>query len=102
MENHDRVNELRAWVHDRAYNSSESMTETLTFGWQLDNTGKPVVGNGSDEKPFIVGISTKALILRPVVPPQSFILHLDATYKMNQCEYPVLVVGVSDRSRRFR
>ncbi|KAG3012038.1 hypothetical protein PC120_g14086 [Phytophthora cactorum] len=43
MENHDRVNELRAWVHDRTYNGSESMSEAFTFGWQLDNTGKPVV-----------------------------------------------------------
>ncbi|ETM35202.1 hypothetical protein L914_17861, partial [Phytophthora nicotianae] len=64
MENHDRVADLRAWVHQRAYHSSEAMTEAFTFGWQLDNAGKPVVGNGSDEKPFVVGISTKALMLR--------------------------------------
>jgi hypothetical protein len=67
----------------------------------MDDTGKPLVGNGSDEKPFIVGLSTKALMLRLMVPPDSFILHVDATYKMSQCDYPVLVVGVSDRSRKF-
>ncbi|KAG2937129.1 hypothetical protein PC128_g1499 [Phytophthora cactorum] len=78
------------------------MTQTFTFGWEMDNAGKPIVGNGADEKPFIVGLSTKALMLRLMVPPESFIMHLDGMYKMNQCEYPVLVVGVSDRSRRFR
>ncbi|KAG3187086.1 hypothetical protein C6341_g3458 [Phytophthora cactorum] len=71
------------------------MTQTFTFGWEMDNAGKPIVGNGADEKPFIVGLSTKALMLRLMVPPESFIMHLDGMYKMNQCEYPVLVVGRS-------
>eukprot|EP00644_Phytophthora_capsici_P001290 jgi/Phyca11/105259/e_gw1.10.587.1 len=92
---------LRAWVHARAYTGLETMTQTFTFGWELDSSGKPIVGNGSDEKPFIVGLSTKALMLRLTVPPENFILHVDGTYKMNQCDYPVIVVGISDRSRRF-
>ncbi|KAG3088830.1 hypothetical protein PI125_g18229 [Phytophthora idaei] len=77
------------------------MLQAFTFGWQMVNTGKPIVGNRSDEEPLIVGPSTKALMLRLMVPPDSFILHLGATYKMNQCEYPVLAVGLSDRSRIF-
>ncbi|KAE9189254.1 hypothetical protein PF004_g22263 [Phytophthora fragariae] len=36
-----------------------------------------------------------------MAPPKSFILHVDATHKMNFREYPVLVVGMSDRSRGF-
>ncbi|ETL98775.1 hypothetical protein L917_04213 [Phytophthora nicotianae] len=52
------------------------------FGWQLDNNTKPIVSNGSGEKSFIVDLSMKALIL-------------------SQCEYPELVVGISDRSRKF-
>eukprot|EP00644_Phytophthora_capsici_P019610 jgi/Phyca11/133442/e_gw1.472.5.1 len=55
----------------------------FSFGWDLDCEGKPTVGNGSDERPFIIGLSTKALIQRLVVPPENFILHVDATYKMN-------------------
>ncbi|KAE9333223.1 hypothetical protein PR003_g14125 [Phytophthora rubi] len=101
MENHDRVDELRAWIHEHAFNGSELMTQPFTFGWEMDNAGEPVVGNGSDERPFIIGLSTKALMLRLLVPTDSFIFHLDATYKMNQCDYSVLVIGLSDRSRRF-
>jgi len=101
LENQDRVQELTLWIRERAYDGSESMTQPFTFTWQLDNAGLPLVGNGSDAKPFLVGISTKALMLRLMVPPDSFILHLDRTYKNNQSDYPVLVVGVSDRSRRF-
>ncbi|RLN43882.1 hypothetical protein BBJ28_00026860 [Nothophytophthora sp. Chile5] len=101
MENHDRVQELTAWIREHAYTGSEGMTQPFTFAWHMDNLGKPIVGNGSDKKPFLVGISTKALMLRLSVPPESYILHLDGTYKTNQLDYPVLVVGVSDRSRRF-
>ncbi|RLN44479.1 hypothetical protein BBJ28_00023857 [Nothophytophthora sp. Chile5] len=98
MQNHDRVDELRTWIRERAYNGSGLTNQAFTFAWEMDNTGKPIVGNGSDEKPFLVGLSTKALMLRLMVPPDSFIIHVDATYKMSQCDYPVLVVGLSDRS----
>ncbi|KAG6577998.1 Intraflagellar Transport Protein 52 [Phytophthora cinnamomi] len=101
MENHDRVEDLTAWIRERANSGSEPMTQAFTFAWRMDDLSKPIVGNGSDIKPFLVGISTKVLMLRLTVPPESFILHLDGTYKTNLCDYPVLVVGVSDRSRRF-
>eukprot|EP00644_Phytophthora_capsici_P013098 jgi/Phyca11/100812/e_gw1.5.1154.1 len=101
MENHDRVQDLAKWVREHAYDASKDMTEPVTFTWDLDNAGLPVIGNGSDHKPFLVGITTKALMLRLMVPPESFILHLYGTYKTSQMDYPVLVVGVSDRSRRF-
>ncbi|KAG6615452.1 Intraflagellar Transport Protein 52 [Phytophthora cinnamomi] len=101
MENHDRVEGLTAWIRERAYSRSEPMTQAFTFAWRMDDLSKPIVGNGSDMKPFLVGISTKALMSRLTVPPESFIHHLDGTYKTNQCDYPILVVGVSDRSRRF-
>ncbi|KAE8965898.1 hypothetical protein PR003_g7111 [Phytophthora rubi] len=101
LENHDRVDELRKWIHARNYTGAEEITQPFTFGWELDGVGKPVVGNGLDERPFIIGISTKALILRMLLLPDRFILHIDATYKMNYREYPVVVIGVSDRSRGF-
>ncbi|OWZ04475.1 hypothetical protein PHMEG_00023616 [Phytophthora megakarya] len=101
MENHDYVEGLKTWILKHAYDGSETMTQPFTFSWQMDNAGLPIVGNGSDTKPFLVGITTKALMLRLAVPPESFILHLDGTYKTNQSDYPVLVVGVSDCSRRF-
>ncbi|ETL25182.1 hypothetical protein L916_20934, partial [Phytophthora nicotianae] len=36
--------------------------DALHFGWELDNTGKPIVGNGFDEKSFIGGLSMNALV----------------------------------------
>ncbi|KAE8984776.1 hypothetical protein PR002_g22836 [Phytophthora rubi] len=99
--NNDRLDDLRDWIHARAFTGEEQMTQAFTFGWNLDRDDKPIVGNSSDERPFIIGITTKALIQRLMAPPKSFILHVDATHKMNFREYPVLVVGMSDRSRGF-
>nr|KAE8937697.1 hypothetical protein PF009_g12398 [Phytophthora fragariae] len=95
--NNDRVDDVRKWIHSHAYTGEEALTQPFTFGWDLDSEGKPVVGNGSDERPFIVGLTSKALVMKMMLAPEGFILHVDATYKMNYREYPVLTVGVSDR-----
>jgi hypothetical protein len=77
--NNDRVDDLRDWIHARAFTGEEPIAQPFSFGWDLDSEGKPIVGNGSDEKPFVIGLSTKALIQRLTVPPESFILHVDAS-----------------------
>ncbi|ETP49589.1 hypothetical protein F442_04909 [Phytophthora nicotianae P10297] len=86
LDNHDRLEELRSWIHAHAYNGGEEMTQAFEFGWEYDREGQLVIGNGSDEKPFIIGLTTKALMLRVMLPPESYL---------------VVVVGVSDRSRGF-
>eukprot|EP00644_Phytophthora_capsici_P003947 jgi/Phyca11/108692/e_gw1.15.210.1 len=101
LQNHDRVDEMRDWVHARVFTGEEALDQPFTFVWRLDCDGRPVVGNGSNESPFVLGISTKTMIMRLNLPEDSFILHIDATYKMNHRGYPVVVVGVSDRSRGF-
>lgn len=101
LSRNDIVDDLRTWIHARAYTGREAMSQTFTFAWNMDEQGKPVVGNGSEERPFVIGLTTKTLMLRLMRPPDNYILHVDATYKLNYRGYPVLVVGISDRSRRF-
>ncbi|ETI57412.1 hypothetical protein L914_21504, partial [Phytophthora nicotianae] len=60
LENHDRVDELRAWVQERAFTGAEATDQPFTFSWLLDPERRPVVGDGSDQRPFVVGLSTKA------------------------------------------
>ncbi|KAG3004795.1 hypothetical protein PC119_g15505 [Phytophthora cactorum] len=62
-------------VQDAAFTGYEEETQPFMFGWDLDQNGNPIVYNGSDEKPFLVGL--------------------------NQVSYPVLVIGMSDREQRF-
>ncbi|ETL93591.1 hypothetical protein L917_08277 [Phytophthora nicotianae] len=46
-----------AAVRGRAFNGEED--EAFSFGWDVDRDGAFVVGNGSDEKPFLVGLRRK-------------------------------------------
>jgi len=36
-----------------------------------------------------------------VAPPERYVLHIHATFKLNISEYPVIVIGISDRARSF-
>ncbi|GMF19581.1 unnamed protein product [Phytophthora lilii] len=87
LTNNDRVDDVRNLIHTRAFPGDEEMTEAFTFRWDLDRNDKPVVDNGSDERPFLVGLTTKALVVRMMLPPDRFTLHVDATYKMNYRDY---------------
>lgn len=55
----------------------------------------------SDEKPFLVGFSTKALLYQASQGLATFICHVSATKKTNQVGYPVLVIGITDAARTF-
>ncbi|OWY94388.1 LOW QUALITY PROTEIN: hypothetical protein PHMEG_00035902 [Phytophthora megakarya] len=101
LDNHDQVDVIKAWVNCKAFTGSETETQPFTFGWETDSDAKLVVGNGSDANLFVIGVTTKAMLLRMNRPPESFVFHLDATYKTNQCDYPVVAVGISDSSRAF-
>ncbi|OWZ14417.1 hypothetical protein PHMEG_00012109 [Phytophthora megakarya] len=63
--------------------------------------GKPDVGNGSDEHPFLVGLTTKRLLRNAARDPASFVFHMDATFKLIHVGYPVIVCRISDKCRSF-
>ncbi|POM66915.1 Hypothetical protein PHPALM_17151 [Phytophthora palmivora] len=50
---------------------------------------------------FAVGVSSKLLLCQLDRDPATYVLHLDATYKLGQVEYPVMVVGISDCMSSF-
>ncbi|ETN24222.1 hypothetical protein PPTG_00639 [Phytophthora nicotianae INRA-310] len=88
-------------IDQLAYGPDVSDTNPFSFGWERDGRRKPDVGNGSDEKPFLVGLTTKRLLHNAARDPGTFVLHMDATFKLNQVAYPVIVCRVSDRCRSF-
>ncbi|ETP30722.1 hypothetical protein F442_20337 [Phytophthora nicotianae P10297] len=53
----DTTSSMVAAVRGRAFNGEED--EAFSFGWDVDRDGAFVVGNGSDEKPFLVGLRRK-------------------------------------------
>ncbi|RLN60421.1 hypothetical protein BBJ28_00022600 [Nothophytophthora sp. Chile5] len=99
--NNDSYEEVARSIREKAFTGKGGETDSFTFGWRMDAEQKPIVGIGSDEDPFFVGITTKTLLHRMNSPPESFTFHMDAAFKLNQVGYPVFVVGISDRARRF-
>ncbi|OWZ20097.1 hypothetical protein PHMEG_0005545 [Phytophthora megakarya] len=97
--NHDRIDSVKGMLNNMEFNGSESHNQVFSFGLEMDTEGILVVGNGSNQQPFIAGITTKALLLRLDRPAASFVFHIDAPYKTNHCYYTVVVVSISDSSR---
>ena len=62
------------------------------------------VGNGSDDFPFIISISSKAMLSVLLHVNESLIsvvFHMDSTFNSNENEFPVTLLGISDANRQF-
>ena len=62
------------------------------------------VGYGSDDFPFIISICSKAalsLLLRANESLIPVVFHMDFTFKCNENEFPVTLLGISDANRHF-
>ena len=63
-----------------------------------------MLGDGSDEHPFIVSMTSIALLsVIPIAMNSTLpsVLHMDCTYKVNDNEFPVLVIGLTDAQQVF-
>ncbi|KAG3107284.1 hypothetical protein PI125_g12886 [Phytophthora idaei] len=61
-------------VRRAAFSGREGDHDAFTFTSDYDESGMPVVGNGSDAQPFLVGMTTKALLRNAVRDPGTFVL----------------------------
>jgi len=62
------------------------------------------VGDGSDDFPFIISISSKAVLSVLLRANESLIpvmFHMDSTFKCNENEFSVTLLGISDVNRQF-
>ncbi|RLN87955.1 hypothetical protein BBJ28_00025550, partial [Nothophytophthora sp. Chile5] len=97
----DRCIEINTEIRSMAYCGTEADAQSFSFAWEEDADGHPLMGNGSDDRPFLVGLTTKRLLRRMDRDPSTFVFHMDATFKLNQVGYPVFVCGISDKTRSF-
>jgi len=88
-------------VRASAFSGREGDHDAFTFTSAYDTSGLPEIGNGADARPFLVGMTTKALLRNAARDVSTFVLHLDATFKLNSVGYPVLVCGITDATRTF-
>jgi hypothetical protein len=62
------------------------------------------VGDGSDDFLFTISISSKAVLSVLLHANESLIpgvFHMDSTFKCNENEFPITLLGISDASRQF-
>jgi hypothetical protein len=60
------------------------------------------VGDGSDDFPFIISISSKVLLSVLLRANESLIpvvFHMDSTFKCNENEFSITSLGISDVNR---
>ena len=71
------------------------------FVFGIHGTAALNLGNGSDENPFFIGFTSLRLFHRLGSYQGRLVVHLDATYKLNDRGYPLLVMGFSDTAKKF-
>jgi hypothetical protein len=63
-----------------------------------------ILGDGSDQHPFILSMSSKALLSVLLTASTCLlpsVFHMDSTFECNENEFPVTLIGVSDAQRQF-
>ncbi|ETL78475.1 hypothetical protein L917_20726 [Phytophthora nicotianae] len=73
---------------------------TIIFTWHSGASGDPIVGEGSESDPIIVGVTSKQLFGQFDSDPSTYVMLIDAMYKPSQV--PTHGSGVSDRMLSFR
>ncbi|GMF22780.1 unnamed protein product [Phytophthora fragariaefolia] len=97
----DNYDEIWNVVPDMAYSGGDDNNALISFTYGKNSEGDLSVGDGSDSEPFVVGITSRTLLKRLYRDPDWLFFHLDATFKLSQVGYAVLVLGISDRARVF-
>jgi len=95
---------LQGLIYQHEQYDEHPLDQPFTFHYGIDQNDRLVLGDGSDDNPFFLSFSSKALL--SVVPVAvtsrlSTVLHMDCTFKCNDNEFPLLIIGLSDAQQQF-
>jgi len=85
-------------------NEIDPLEKTFTFHYGIDQNDRLVLGVGSDDNPFFLSLSSKALLsVVPVAVSSRLptVLYMDCTFKCNDNEIPLLIIGLTDAQQQF-
>ncbi|KAG2957392.1 hypothetical protein PC119_g27343, partial [Phytophthora cactorum] len=100
MKNTNVVEDMEEIAAEAQLTNELPDTTPFTFEYPLDD-GAPELGGGSDDDPLVIGITSTFLLKAAAWDPGTFVFHMDATFKLVTCAYPVIVCGISDAARQF-
>jgi hypothetical protein len=86
-------------VHEAQYAVAFDDSVVFSFCYDLDYDGLSCLGDGSDEEPFFLGMTAKRIFSNADRDADSFVFHMDPTFKLSTCGYPVFVCGISGIQR---
>ncbi|OWZ05683.1 LOW QUALITY PROTEIN: hypothetical protein PHMEG_00022182 [Phytophthora megakarya] len=96
---------VRELVRNKAFVADLDSNTAIAFGNRENADGFPYVGNGEDDEPLILGITTKTLLRRimELQEQEKFLtFHMDATFKLHDLGYPVIACGFTDSHRVYQ
>ncbi|ETK81884.1 hypothetical protein L915_12647, partial [Phytophthora nicotianae] len=67
LSGNDYRDDLRNMVRESTFTGHEQEFDAFTFTWRTDTEDRPYLGKGSDVDPFLVGVTTKALLQKHFV-----------------------------------
>lgn len=100
MHDNDYIDEMVKLASQHRFREDMSDTAAFAFGFSTDEMNEPLLGRAELDSPLVIGFATKSTIRR-LDHASTFILHLDATFKLNSKSYPVICIGLSDLWRQF-
>ncbi|KAG3114950.1 hypothetical protein PI124_g5239 [Phytophthora idaei] len=92
MKNTDVVEDMEEIAAGSQLSDDLPDTTPFTCGYPLNEDGTPELGDGSDDDSLVIGITTQFLLKGAAWDPDVFVFHMDATFKLATCAYPVIVV----------
>ncbi|KAJ0390714.1 hypothetical protein P43SY_011707 [Pythium insidiosum] len=91
-------------VFDMRYHADLDSTSPFVFG-VASSDGRVHVGDGTDEDPLVLGVTTRALVsaaLSFASPDRYAMFHTDATFKLSDLGYPTITCGFTDTARNYQ
>ncbi|GMF45985.1 unnamed protein product [Phytophthora fragariaefolia] len=88
-------------VSQHQYSTTLKENEAFVFLFSDDSGGRPISEAETDDDPCMIAVSMKAMMQDADRPSNSYVFHMDATFKLTTVEYPVYVCGISEKAVVF-
>ncbi|TMW63323.1 hypothetical protein Poli38472_002264 [Pythium oligandrum] len=99
------IRAVRKMVREHHYHADVEENTPLIFGAEDDEEGCARVGEGDGKDPFLLGVTTPALVnasIKFANKGPDAVFHMDATYKLSDLGYRTVTCGFTDAARSYQ
>mgnify|MGYP000917982143 CR=1 FL=1 len=102
----NEISPLEETCRLHTYTGTEESSVPFIYLYDKNNVGQLTLGDGSDRHPFVLGFTSKAIL--SVIPvcvlnqnKLKSVFHMDSTFKCNDNEFPIFILGLTDAQHQF-